>query len=53
MLLRYALVLLDSGLNQHQIKDKVLALNDKLIDKLDELEIMSTILYTVAQRANE
>ena len=36
-----------------QIKDKVLALNDKLIDKLDELEIMSTILYTVAQRANE
>ena len=52
MLLRYALVLLDSGLNQNQIKDKVLSLNDKLIDKLDELEIMSTVLYTVSQRLN-
>lgn len=50
MLLRYALILVEENYTQNQIKEKVFALNDKLVDKLDEMEIMSTILYTVQQR---
>lgn len=48
MLLRYALLLIDSGFDFANIKDKVGSLNNKLADKLDELELTNTIYHTVA-----
>lgn len=50
MLLRYAMVLVDSGYKFDTVKDKVIGLNNKLIDKLDELELHSTIFHTVAKK---
>lgn len=50
MLLRYALLLTDAGFTFDGIKDKVIMLNDKLSDKLDELELHTTIFHTVASR---
>jgi len=49
LLLRYALLLLDSGFDFEGIRQRVLALNDKIPDKLEEAEVMSTILITVAK----
>lgn len=49
MLIRYALILVDAGFGFDQIKAKVLDLNSKLQDKLDELEIHSTILQTTVK----
>lgn len=50
MLLRYAMTLLDTGHDFTEINDKVFAINSKLPDKLEEVEIMNTILKTVATR---
>lgn len=50
MLLRYGTVLVDSGMTLERIKDMVLDLNSKMADKLDDTEIYSTILVTVAKR---
>lgn len=50
MLLRYAMILLDAGLQFGDISDKVMAMNDKMVDKLDDAEIMNTVLKTVANR---
>ncbi|WP_432481701.1 DUF3987 domain-containing protein [Moraxella sp. ZY200743] len=50
MLLRYAFVLVDGGFSFDIIKEKVISLNNKLSDKLDELELHSTIFHTVAGR---
>jgi hypothetical protein len=49
MLLRYALILIDSGHDFESIRQRVVALNEKIVDKLDEAEIMSTIMITVAK----
>ena len=49
LLLRYALLLIDSGFDFEGIRQRVLALNDKIPDKLEEAEVMSTILITVAK----
>lgn len=49
MLLRYALILLDGGFDFENIRQRVMALNNKIVDKLDEAEIMSTIMITVAK----
>lgn len=49
MLLRYAMILLDGGFNFEGIRVKVMALNEKIADKLDEAEVMGTILVTVAK----
>lgn len=49
MLLRYALILVDAGFDFENIRQKVVALNDKIADKLDEAEIMGTIMITVAK----
>jgi hypothetical protein len=48
-LLRYAMVLVDAGFTFEDIRKKVLSLNEKLPDKLDEVEIMGTVLVTVAK----
>ena len=50
MLLRYALILLDGGLTLDGIRLKVMALNEKIADKLDEAEIFSTVMVTVSKQ---
>ncbi|MFC0819733.1 DUF3987 domain-containing protein [Moraxella marmotae] len=50
MLLRFAMVLVDAGFSFEAIKDKVISLNHKLSDKLDELELHNTIFHTVAAK---
>lgn len=47
MLLRYSMILLDAGFDFEAIRTKVIALNDKIADKLEEAEIMATIMTTV------
>lgn len=47
MLLRYAMILLDGGFDFEAIRQRVLELNNKIADKLDEAEIMTTIMTTV------
>ena len=49
MLLRYALILIDAGYDFEGIRQRVIALNDKIPDKLEEAEIMGTIMITVAK----
>lgn len=49
MLVRYALILVDAGFVFDVIRTKVLELNNKLADKLDESEITTTILTTTAK----
>lgn len=53
MLLRYALILVDGGFDFEAIRQRVMALNDKIVDKLDEIEIMSTIMVTVAKHQSK
>lgn len=50
MLLKYAMILVDAGFSEQNIADKVLSLNDKMPDKLSEMEIRSTILISVARK---
>ncbi|MDD0675355.1 hypothetical protein PS002_23370, partial [Shigella sonnei] len=50
MLLRYAMLLADSGFSFQDIKDKTIKLNDKLADKLSEIELSSTIFHTLANK---
>lgn len=50
MLLKYAMILVDAGFGEKAIGDKVIDLNSKMPDKLDELEIRSTILLSVARK---
>jgi hypothetical protein len=49
MLLRYAMILMDAGFDFEGIRTRVVGLNHKIVDKLDEAEIMSTIMITVAK----
>lgn len=49
MLLRYAMILVDAGFDFEAIRLKVIDLNDKIADKLDEVEIMSTIMISVGK----
>ena len=49
MLLRYALILVDSGFSYDMIFQKVMGLNNKLVDKLDEAEIIGTVMVTVGK----
>ncbi len=49
MLLRYGMLLLDAGFQFEDIRSKVMALNNKIADKLDESEVMATIMVSVAK----
>tara|TARA_B110000259_G_scaffold160310_1_gene183769 strand:+ start:1409 stop:3532 length:2124 start_codon:yes stop_codon:yes gene_type:complete len=49
-LLRYAYVLVDAGYDFEGIRQRVTSLNDKLVDKLDEAEILGTIMVTVGKK---
>lgn len=53
MLLRYAMILVDAGFDFEGVRQKVISLNDKLPDKLDEVEIMSTIMVTVGKALSQ
>jgi hypothetical protein len=48
-LIKYALLLVDSGLDTEAVKNSVLALNNKIPDKMEEAEIFSTILVTAGK----
>ena len=48
-LIKYALVLVDSGMPIDSIRNNVLALNNKLADKMDDAEILSTIIVTASK----
>lgn len=50
MLLRYACILIDAKFSFDNIKTKVTSLNNKLTNKLDELELANTIFHTVAAK---
>ena len=49
MLLRYAMVLVDAGQGFEGIRTRVMALNEKIADKLDESEILGTVMVTVGR----
>jgi hypothetical protein len=49
MLHRYGMMLVDNGLDYSQILSKVNSLNDKIADKLEEAEILTTIMVTVSK----
>lgn len=49
MLLRYAMILVDAGFDIEMIRQKVVGLNNKIVDRLDEAELMTTIMITVAK----
>jgi hypothetical protein len=53
MLLRYAMLLLDGGFDFEAIRVRVIGLNNKLMDKLDESEVMATIMITVAKNLSK
>jgi hypothetical protein len=49
LLMRYALILMDSGFDFEGIRTRVMSLNGKIPDKLEEAEIMATIMITIAK----
>jgi hypothetical protein len=49
MLLRFAMILLDGGFDFETIRQRIMTLNNKIADKLDEAEVMGTIMVTVAK----
>lgn len=52
-LIKYAYMLVDTGLNITDIQEKVLELNRKLSDKLTESEITNTIMISTAKKIHE
>lgn len=53
MLLRYAMLLLDGGFDFEGIRSRVIGLNNKIVDKLEESEVMATIMITVAKNLSK
>lgn len=49
-MIKFALALVDSGMNLIEVQKAVLDFNDKLSNKLAEDEINSTIMVTVGKR---
>lgn len=47
MLLRFAMILVDANFSFEDVRQKVTSLNEKIADKLEESEIMSTVMVTV------
>ncbi|MCD1628454.1 hypothetical protein [Marinobacter shengliensis] len=48
-LLRFAMILVDGGFKYEDVQRKVLDMNDKLADKLEESEIFATVMTTVGK----
>lgn len=53
MLHRFAMILLDAGFDFENIRQRVIDLNNKLPDKLEETEIMATVMITVAKEISK
>lgn len=51
-LFRYAMVMADAGLGYDEVEEAVIDLNNKLVDKLSETEIRTTIMKQVAKKTN-
>lgn len=49
MLLRYAMILVDARFSFEEVRSRVMQLNNKIADKLDEAEIMGTIMISVGK----
>ena len=49
MLLRFGMILVDTGADYGQIQQKVFDLNDKIADKLPQAEIMGTVMVSVGK----
>lgn len=49
MLHRFAMILVDAGFDFEGIRQRVMSLNDKMPDKLEEAELMGTVMITVAK----
>ena len=49
MLLRFGMILVDAGFDYEDCRQKVASLNAKMPDKLDEEEIMATIMVSVSK----
>lgn len=49
MLMRFAMILVDANFSFETIQSRVTDLNNKIADKLEEVEIMSTIMVSVAK----
>jgi hypothetical protein len=52
-IMRYAMILVDAGKSYDEVRLKVMELNDKLPDNLDENEIMGTIMVTVGREMSK
>ena len=52
-LLKYAMVLVDAGKDWNDVRHAVVDLNQKIPDKLDESEIMATIMSTVSKAISQ
>lgn len=52
-LVKYAYLLVDSGMGYNDIQSSVLALNSKLPKSLPEQEVLNTIMVTVARSINQ
>lgn len=50
MLLRFAMILMDADLSYNTIRDRTIELNNKLPDKLSEVELAKSIFHTLANR---
>lgn len=51
-LFRFAMLLADTGADYDEVEEAVIQLNSKLVDKLQESEIRSTIMKAVAKKCN-
>lgn len=49
MLLRFAMILVDAGFDFEGVRSRVVNLNSKIPDRLDETEIMTTIMVSTAK----
>jgi hypothetical protein len=49
MLHRYAMILIDAGFDFNTIRNKVSSLNEKLPDKLEEAELLGTVMVSVSK----
>ena len=50
-LLRYAMMLLDSGMDYHEVESNLLSFNSKLDNGLSEAELKATVLVSVAKKS--
>lgn len=48
-MIKYAYMLVDSGMDIDNIRNNILALNNKIADKMDETEILGTILVSASK----